>query len=90
MIGLPGLRNRKVVAQRSVGELDAMAAAGSLVASALLAGMCIGFLPHNFYPARIFMGDIGAMLLGLLLAYGPIITQLMRSAADLAESTDYS
>ncbi len=42
------------------------------VASALLAGMCVGFLPHNFYPARIFMGDIGAMLLGLLLAYGPI------------------
>jgi UDP-GlcNAc:undecaprenyl-phosphate GlcNAc-1-phosphate transferase len=42
------------------------------VASALLAGVCLGFLPHNFYPARIFMGDIGAMLLGLLLAYGPI------------------
>jgi methionyl aminopeptidase len=37
MIGLPGLRNRKVVAQRSAGELDAMAAAGSLVATALLA-----------------------------------------------------
>src|SRR5260370_5988191 len=37
MIGLPGLRNRKVVGQRSAGELDAMAAAGSLVASALLA-----------------------------------------------------
>ena len=37
MIGLPGLRNRKAVAQRSAGELDAMAAAGSLVASALLA-----------------------------------------------------
>jgi methionyl aminopeptidase len=37
MIGLPGLRNRKVVAQRSAGELDAMAAAGALVASALLA-----------------------------------------------------
>jgi UDP-GlcNAc:undecaprenyl-phosphate/decaprenyl-phosphate GlcNAc-1-phosphate transferase len=42
------------------------------VASALLAGMCIGFLPHNFHPARIFMGDTGSMLLGLLLAYGPI------------------
>ena len=42
------------------------------VSSALLAGMCIGFLPHNFYPARIFMGDTGAMLLGLLLAYGPL------------------
>src|SRR5580698_2254497 len=42
------------------------------VSSALLAGMCLGFLPHNFYPAKIFMGDSGAMLLGLLLAYGPI------------------
>jgi UDP-GlcNAc:undecaprenyl-phosphate GlcNAc-1-phosphate transferase len=42
------------------------------VSSALLAGMCIGFLPHNFHPARIFMGESGAMLLGLLLAYGPI------------------
>src|ERR1700733_14943578 len=40
--------------------------------SAILAGLCIGFLPHNFYPARIFMGDTGSMLLGLLLAYGPI------------------
>src|SRR6202050_4832582 len=42
------------------------------VSSALLAGMCLGFLPHNFYPAKIFMGDSGAMLLGLFLAYGPI------------------
>jgi UDP-GlcNAc:undecaprenyl-phosphate/decaprenyl-phosphate GlcNAc-1-phosphate transferase len=40
--------------------------------SAVLAGMCIGFLPHNFHPARIFMGDTGAYLLGMLLAYGPI------------------
>jgi UDP-GlcNAc:undecaprenyl-phosphate/decaprenyl-phosphate GlcNAc-1-phosphate transferase len=40
--------------------------------SAVLAGLCLGFLPHNFYPARIFMGDTGAMLIGLLLAYGPI------------------
>jgi UDP-GlcNAc:undecaprenyl-phosphate GlcNAc-1-phosphate transferase len=36
--------------------------------SALLAGMCLGFLPHNFYPARIFMGDSGSMLIGLVLA----------------------
>ena len=42
------------------------------VVSAVLAGGCIGFLPHNFHPARIFMGDTGAMLLGLMLAYGPI------------------
>ncbi len=40
--------------------------------SAMLAGMCLGFLPHNFYPARIFMGDTGAMLIGLVLAYATI------------------
>jgi len=45
------------------------AEAGPALASAVLAGICIGFLPHNFYPARIFMGDTGSMLLGLLLAY---------------------
>jgi UDP-GlcNAc:undecaprenyl-phosphate/decaprenyl-phosphate GlcNAc-1-phosphate transferase len=42
------------------------------LASAVLIGACVGFLPHNFYPARIFMGDTGSMLLGLLLAYVPI------------------
>ncbi|MCU1397836.1 MAG: wecA [Acidimicrobiales bacterium] len=31
-------------------------------------GICLGFLPHNFNPARIFMGDGGALLLGLLMA----------------------
>ena len=45
--------------------------------AALLAGMCIGFLPHNFYPARIFMGDTGAMLIGLLLAYVPLSSTAM-------------
>jgi UDP-GlcNAc:undecaprenyl-phosphate/decaprenyl-phosphate GlcNAc-1-phosphate transferase len=34
----------------------------------VLAGACAGFLPHNFNPARIFMGDSGSMLIGLLLA----------------------
>ena len=36
--------------------------------SALLVGMCAGFLPHNVFRARIFMGDTGSMLLGLLMA----------------------
>ncbi|MFN8045630.1 MAG: MraY family glycosyltransferase [Dermatophilaceae bacterium] len=36
--------------------------------SAALVGVCLGFLPHNFHPARIFMGDSGALFLGLLLA----------------------
>jgi UDP-GlcNAc:undecaprenyl-phosphate GlcNAc-1-phosphate transferase len=39
----------------------------SLIAASLV-GACVGFLPHNFNPARIFMGDSGSMLIGLLLA----------------------
>jgi UDP-GlcNAc:undecaprenyl-phosphate GlcNAc-1-phosphate transferase len=39
----------------------------SLITAALV-GACLGFLPHNFNPARIFMGDSGSMLIGLLLA----------------------
>jgi len=34
----------------------------------VLAGACLGFLPHNFNPARIFMGDSGSMLIGLMLS----------------------
>jgi len=40
--------------------------------SAIAAGIALGFLPWNFHPARIFMGDSGAMLLGLLLAVATI------------------
>jgi UDP-GlcNAc:undecaprenyl-phosphate GlcNAc-1-phosphate transferase len=36
--------------------------------SIILAGAALGFLPYNFYPARIFMGDSGAYFLGLTLA----------------------
>jgi UDP-GlcNAc:undecaprenyl-phosphate GlcNAc-1-phosphate transferase len=38
------------------------------ILSAIVAGACIGFLRHNFFPARIFMGDSGALGLGFLLA----------------------
>ncbi|BCI54473.1 decaprenyl-phosphate N-acetylglucosaminephosphotransferase [Mycolicibacterium litorale] len=38
------------------------------VISVVLAGACLGFLPHNFHKARIFMGDSGSMLIGLMLA----------------------
>lgn len=38
------------------------------IIAAALVGVCAGFLPHNFEPSRIFMGDSGAMLIGLLLA----------------------
>ena len=47
------------------------AGAPSLI-TAVLVGLCIGFLPHNAHPARIFMGDSGSMLLGLLLASAAI------------------
>jgi UDP-GlcNAc:undecaprenyl-phosphate GlcNAc-1-phosphate transferase len=40
---------------------------GPLIA-VVTCGICVGFLPHNFHPARIFMGDAGAMVLGLLMA----------------------
>lgn len=36
--------------------------------SAIVAGAAVGFLPHNFFPAKIFMGDAGSMVLGFLLA----------------------
>jgi UDP-GlcNAc:undecaprenyl-phosphate GlcNAc-1-phosphate transferase len=46
----------------SLGKVDAA------VLSAIVAGACIGFLRHNFFPARIFMGDSGALVLGFTLA----------------------
>jgi UDP-GlcNAc:undecaprenyl-phosphate GlcNAc-1-phosphate transferase len=51
---------------------------GPLVAM-IAAGVCVGFLPHNFNPARIFMGDGGAFLLGLLMA---VSTSLVGGRAD--------
>ena len=40
--------------------------------TAALAGACFGFLPHNFFPARMFMGDSGALLIGFMLACSTI------------------
>lgn len=44
----------------------------STLASAALVGACLGFLPHNFFRARLFMGDTGSMLIGLMLATSTI------------------
>ena len=41
---------------------------GAALLSASLAGASLGFLRHNFHPARVFMGDAGALLIGYLLA----------------------
>ncbi|HEX6231298.1 MAG TPA: MraY family glycosyltransferase, partial [Actinomycetota bacterium] len=51
------------------GDVDPSTAA---LLSAVAAGAAIGFLPWNFHPARIFMGDSGAMLLGLVLSVATI------------------
>jgi len=45
---------------------------GPLVA-AIAFGACVGFLPHNFHPARVFMGDGGALFLGLLMAVSTMV-----------------
>jgi len=42
------------------------------ILSAIVLGSCLGFLRHNLYPARIFMGDSGALLLGFVLATIPL------------------
>jgi len=53
---------------------------GAAVLAAIVCGACIGFLRHNFYPARIFMGDSGAMLLGFTLA-ATSVQGLLKTAA---------
>jgi UDP-GlcNAc:undecaprenyl-phosphate GlcNAc-1-phosphate transferase len=46
---------------------------GAALITAILMGMCAGFLAHNFNPARIFMGDTGSMLIGLMLSASTIM-----------------
>jgi UDP-GlcNAc:undecaprenyl-phosphate GlcNAc-1-phosphate transferase len=54
--------------------------AETAVLAAVVFGACLGFLRHNFYPARIFMGDSGALLLGFTL--GALSIQgLLKTAA---------
>jgi UDP-GlcNAc:undecaprenyl-phosphate GlcNAc-1-phosphate transferase len=61
----------------SLGKVDAA------VVSAIVFGACVGFLRHNFYPARIFMGDSGALLLGYVLA-AVSVQGLLKTAATVA------
>ncbi len=53
------------------------------IIAASLAGAAIGFLAHNFYPARVFMGDAGSLLLGFVIA-GVAVSGVMKSAAAVA------
>ena len=67
----------------SNGETLAVTAA---MLCAAMGGACAGFLPHNFFPARIFMGDSGSMLLGLVLA-GSALTLTGQFASVSVEGT---
>src|SRR5205814_3205122 len=53
------------------------------IISAIVFGASLGFLRHNFYPARIFMGDSGALLLGFVLATVSV-QGLLKTAATVA------
>ncbi len=60
----------------SLGKVDAA------ILSAIVAGACAGFLRHNFFPARIFMGDSGALVLGYTLA-AVSVTGLLKTASTV-------
>jgi len=63
------------------------AGAPSLI-TAVVIGLCLGFLPHNFYPAQIFMGDSGAMFLGLMISASAItLTGQVDASAITPESS---
>ena len=65
---------------RRLDDLGALAQPnmGPLIAIIAL-GVCLGFLPHNFNSAKIFMGDSGALFLGLLMA---VSTSVVGGRAD--------
>ena len=52
--------------------------------AAALAGSCVGFLPHNIFPAKLFMGDSGALTLGLLFAAATILNVGQVAPADVS------
>ena len=56
--------------------------------SAALAGACVGFLVHNFHPARVFMGDSGSMLIGLVLSATAITVTTQFSDVDIDDGGD--
>lgn len=53
--------------------------------SIALAGACAGFLPHNFNPARLFMGDSGSMLIGLVLSASAVTLSGQFAVSDISQ-----
>ena len=65
---------------RSINEYDFSNVATLLMA--VLIGAAAGFLPHNLYPARIFMGEVGSTLLGFIMAIAAILVTADVGALD--------
>ena len=63
-----GVSSIAAVALLSILLLEHSTSITLLVMAAALAGACFGFLPYNFNPAKLFMGDTGATFLGFILA----------------------
>jgi len=57
---------------------------------ACLGGACVGFLPHNFFPARIFMGDSGSMLLGLVLSGSALSLTGQFASVNVNQTGDFN
>jgi UDP-GlcNAc:undecaprenyl-phosphate/decaprenyl-phosphate GlcNAc-1-phosphate transferase len=81
--GLDGLAGGVVtiIAASFLGYATLQGNAGTVLLMAAIAGACVGFLRHNWEPARIFMGDSGSLMLGFLLAATTVHSSLKAPAA---------
>ncbi len=64
---------------------DLARATTAALITVVMCGICVGYLPHNFHPAKIFMGDSGAMLLGLLFAASTLSLTGQISPSDVGD-----
>jgi len=87
VVGIAALAFFLYCYQLSAANGVTRATTGALL-SAALAGVCAGFLAHNFHPARLFMGDSGSMLIGLVLSATAITVTTQFSAEDIAVGQD--
>lgn len=81
--GLDGLAGGVVtiIAVSLLGYAILQGNPGTVILMAAIAGGCVGFLRHNWEPARIFMGDSGSLTLGFLLAAMTVHSSLKAPAA---------
>lgn len=81
--GLDGLAGGVVtiIAVSFLGYAMLQGNAGTVILMAAVAGSCVGFLRHNWEPARVFMGDSGSLMLGFLLAATSVHSSLKAPAA---------